>query len=418
MSFHWFQVSICAGLFFHSSANGGDWPEFRGPTAQGHSMERNLPIEWSATRNVAWKQAIAGKGWSSPVIANGKIFLTSAIPSTDGASLSLRALCLDQTDGHILWNTEIFVEEKANSPSIHNKNSHASPTPIVQGNQVFFHFGHMGTACLSSEGAIIWRNSSLKYEPVHGAGGSPLLVDDMLVFSCDGGSDPFLAALDTRDGSVRWKVRRDTDAAKTFSFSTPLLIDVEGRQQVISPGSNVLAAYEPENGQEIWRVRFEGYSVIPRPVYGHGLLFIGTGYDRPSVMAVRPDGKGDATSSHVEWTVPRGAPHTPSLLLVGDELYMLSDSGVASCLDARTGRLNWQERIGGNCSASPIFADNKIYFQNEAGLGVVIKPGKEFRKLASNELNERTLASYAVSDGALFIRSENHVFRIQADATP
>lgn len=411
---HRFKAFICASLVIQSTAQGEDWPEFRGPTAQGHSTEKELPAEWSTTKNVVWKQPIPGKGWSSPAVVAGLVFLTSAIPSADGTNHSLRALCLDAATGKILWNTEVFPQEKASAPSIHSKNSHASPSPIVRGNRVFVHFGHQGTACLDLQGKVIWRNATLKYKPVHGGGGSPLLVDDLLIFSCDGGNDPFLAALDARDGRLRWRVARETDANRTFSFGTPLLINVNGQPQVISPGSNVLAAYDPKDGREIWRVRFDGYSVIPRPVFGHGFLFIGTGFDSPTVMAVRPDGTGDVTSTHVAWTVRRGAPKTPSLLLVNDELYMLSDSGIASCLDARTGRLHWQERIGGNCSASPVYADGKIYFQNEAGLSVVIKPGRAFQQIASNSLAERTLASYAVSDSALFIRTENRLFRIQS----
>lgn len=410
-----FRIIICAGFLIQSNALGEDWPEFRGPTAQGHSSEKDLPTEWSATKNVAWKQPVPGKGWSSPAVVAGLVFITSAVPSTDDANHSLRAMCLDSDTGRVRWNTEVFRQTKAGAPSIHGKNSHASPSPIVRGDRVFVHFGHQGTACLDLQGRIIWRNATLSYEPVHGGGGSPLLFEDMLIFSCDGGSDPFLAALDARDGQVLWRVARKTDAQRTFSFSTPLLIEVNDQHQIISPGSNMVAAYDPKDGREIWRVRYDGYSVIPRPVFGHGLLFIGTGFDKATVMAVRPDGSGDVTSTHVAWTVSRGAPKTPSLLLVNEDLYMLSDSGIASCLDARTGRLHWQERIGGNCSASPIYAADKIYFQNEVGLGVVIKPGRVFQQIASNSLEERTLASYAVSDGALFIRTETSLFRIQSD---
>ena len=211
---------------------------------------------------------------------------------------------------------------------------------------------------------------------MHGNGGSPALVDDALVFSCDGASDPFVVALSKLTGAVLWQANRQSDATKTFSFSTPLVITVKGQKQMISPGSNVVCAYDPKNGREIWRVRYDGYSVIPRPVYGHGLLFIGTGFDRPTVMAVRPEGQGDVTETHVAWKVTRGAPNTPSLLLVGDELFMVADSGMVSCLDARTGSTHWQERIGGNCSASPFHANGRIYLQTEEGLGVVLAAGK------------------------------------------
>jgi len=414
-----FRIGFAA-LVVISNASGGqveNWPEFRGPTGQGLSTTRNLPVEWKATAdgpgtNVVWKQAIPGKGWSSPVFYDGRVYLTSAVMGGGGSRLSLRAICLNADDGRILWNAEVFSHESLTH--IHEKNSYASPTPLIEGDRLYVHFGHYGLACLDLRGAIVWRNTSLVYQPVHGGGGSPILVDEKLIFSCDGASDPFVVALDKATGKVLWKTRRESDAKKKFSFSTPLLIDVQGQKQVISPGSQVFCAYDPATGREIWRVRHDGYSVVPRPVYGHGLVFVSTGFDHPAVMAIRPDGLGDVTETHVVWTVSRGAPNTPSPLLVGDELYLVSDPGFASCVDAQTGKVYWQERIGGNCSASPLYADGRIYIQDEQGLGVVIKPGRKFQKLASNPLGERTLASYAIGDGALFIRGEEHLYRIQS----
>jgi outer membrane protein assembly factor BamB len=407
---------MAAFVLAESTAHGEDWPEFRGPTGQGISKGRDLPVEWSdgsngASKNIDWKTPIAGEGWSSPVLRDGRIYLTTAAPQAGSAKRSLRVICLEAASGKNVWNVEAFAPDS--STPIHSKNSHASPTPLIEGDRLFVHFGHQGAACLDLTGKIVWRNNRLAYPPVHGGGGSPILAGDALVFSCDGASDPFVVALDKSNGKVLWKVNRESDAKKKFSFSTPLLITVKGQPQVISPGSNVVCAYDPQTGREIWRVRYEGYSVVPRPVFGHGLVYISTSFDRPTVMAIRPDGTGDVTATHVAWTNAKGAPNTPSLLLVGDELYMLSDAGIASCLDAKTGKAHWQERIGGNCSASPVYADGRIYFQNEEGLGVVIEAGKEFRKLAGNPLNERTLASYAVGDGALFIRSEKHLYRVQ-----
>ncbi|MBI4660529.1 MAG: PQQ-binding-like beta-propeller repeat protein [Verrucomicrobia bacterium] len=408
-----FVLAVVSLVSCTQFASAEDWPEFRGPTGQGHSTATGLPVEWSSTQNVAWKQAINGTGWSSPVVSDGRIYLTSAVRSQTGPQLSLRALGLDAATGRVLWDSEVFASDAF--IQIHSKNSQASPTPVVERGRLYVHFGHHGTACLNLDGQVLWRNPDLKYPPVHGNGGSPVIADNALIFNCDGGSDPFVVALNKTNGKVLWKVDRTTDAAKTFSFSTPLMITLNGQKQLISPGSNRVCAYDPKDGREIWRVRYDGYSVIPRPVFGHGLVFIGTGFDRPTVMAIRPDGQGDVTETHVSWTLSRGAPNTPSLLLVGRELYMVSDAGIASCVDALTGRMHWQERIGGNCSASPIYADGKIYLQNEPGLGVVLEAGKEFRKLASNALEERTLASYAVSDGALFIRTEKHLYRIQAE---
>ncbi|MEO8426717.1 MAG: PQQ-binding-like beta-propeller repeat protein [Verrucomicrobiota bacterium] len=416
-----FGIAASAIISNASGEQVENWPEFRGPTGQGHSMARNLPLEWKAASegpgtNIVWKQGIPGKGWSSPVFYDGRIYLTSAVGGNDASSLSLRAICVNASDGRILWNAEVFSRD--NLTRIHEKNSHASPTPLVEGNRLYVHFGHNGTACLDLRGNIVWRNTSIVYEPVHGSGGSPILADDKLIFSCDGASDPFVVALDKATGKVLWKTRRESDAKKKFSFSTPLLIDVEGQKQVISPGSGVVCAYDPATGREIWRVRYDGYSVVPRPVYGHGLVFFSTGFDHPSVMAIRPNGLGDVTETHVVWTVSRGAPNTPSPLLVGEELYLVSDIGLASCLDAQTGKVYWQERVVGNCSGSPVYAGGRIYIQDEQGLGVVIKPGRKFQKLAGNPLGERTLASYAIGDDALFIRGEVHLYRIQSRTGP
>lgn len=405
-------------LLILTTAYADNWPEFRGPTGQGLVEAGQLPTEWSPTKNVAWKQAIPGSGWSSPIVQDGRLYLTTAVPKSDGKKpdQSLQALCLDAKTGKLLWQKEVFLQNGATAPGIQSKNSHASPTPLCDGQHLYVHFGHQGTACLDLTGKILWKNTSLTYSPVHGNGGSPLLTDDAVMFSCDGGDKQFVAALARSTGELLWKTERKTEGGKKFAFSTPLLIKVDGEQQIISPGANVVCAYEPKTGKELWRVRYEGYSTIPRPVFGHGLLFLSSGYDRPTFLAIRPDGKGDVTDSHIAWKLAKGAPHTPSPLLVGDELYLVSDNGVASCIDAKTGNVNWQERLGGNYSASPLFADGKVYFQSEEGVGSVVRAGKKFERLAKNDLGERTLASYAAADGALFIRTATQLYRIQETA--
>jgi outer membrane protein assembly factor BamB len=376
------------------------WPEFRGPTGQGISTATNLPTVWSTKTNVIWKQAIPGLAWSSPVLSTDKIFLTTAVETNN--AVSLRALCLDARTGGSLWSTEVFMPRPERA---HNKNSHASPTPLLEGERLYVHFGHYGTACLDTTGKILWRSSALKYSPVHGNAGSPVIAGEALTFNCDGADDPFVAALNKTTGQVLWKFNRQTAAKKKFSFSTPLIVN----GQVITVGSGAVFALEPQTGKELWHVPFtEGYSIIPRPVFGHGLIFIATGFDRPVVMAIR----SSANKADVVWTLNRGAPNTPSLLLVGDELYMVSDTGIASCVDARSGKVHWQERVGGNYSASPVYADGKIYLQNEEGKGVVLKAGKQFLKIAENQLDERTLASYAVANGTLFIRGAQHLYCI------
>jgi outer membrane protein assembly factor BamB len=407
---------FCGLVSAASVAFSGDWAEFRGPTGQGHATETKLPVEWSATKNVAWKTPIDGLGWSSPIVVGDRVIVTTAVPTGDPQSndRSLRAVCLHVSDGKPLWDIEVFHQDGATAGRIHSKNSHASPTPISDGTHVFVHFGAQGTACLTLDGKKVWQNRELKYEMRHGNGGSPILVDDLLVFSCDGLDQMFVVALDKATGKVRWRTTREHSHGNKFSFGTPLLIEVQGEPQIVSPGTFHVAAYRPKDGREIWRVDYGlGYSVIPRPVYGHGLIFVSSGYDTPTLLAIQPTGSGNVTNTHVAWKISKSMPHTPSPLLVGEHLYVVSDNGIATCLQATTGEQIWQKRLGGNFSASPLFADGKIYFQSEQGVATVIAPGPEFHELGTSELEPRTFASYAVADGALFIRTESALYRIQ-----
>jgi outer membrane protein assembly factor BamB len=389
-----------------ASAQTEDWPEFRGPTAQGHSTERGLPLEWSESRNVLWKTPVPGRGWSSPVVAGGRVWLTTATERSGAASL--RVLAFDLDTGREIVNTEVF--RLGDSELWNFKNSHASPTPIVEGDRAYVHFGANGTAAVGPSGDILWK-ARLFYESQHGNGGSPVLYLDSLIISCDGSDDAFVVALDKRTGKIRWKTTRRNPFDQ--AYSTPLVIRVGERDQVVSAGAYRAAAYDPQSGKEIWRVSYaDGFSNVPRPVYGHGLVYIATGFQQPFLLAVRADGAGDVTKTHVAWTMRRAAPHTPSPLLVGDELYVVSDLGVVTCLDARTGGVHWQQRIGGNHSASHVFADGRIYFLSEEGVATVITPGTTFQKLATSELNGATLASMAVSHGSIFIRTQTHLYRL------
>jgi len=393
-----------------------EWPQFRGPTGQGISSATNMPVEWNSKRNVVWKIPLPGQGWSSPVVAGERVYLTAAVEMQDqqGAVVSLIVQCIDAANGRLLWQTEVFRPGQDQTRVMHQKNSLASPTPIVGADRLFVHFGHMGTAALDLNGKVLWRQTSLKYSPVHGNGGSPMLVGDLLVFNCDGANDPFVVALDAASGTVRWKTPRNTPSFKTFSFSTPIEIDVNGDRQIVSAGSGFVGSYNKETGREIWRVRYgEGYSIVPRPIYAAGLLFVCSGYDGPVLLAINPVGAtGDVTGSKVVWTLQRGIPLTPSLLAVGQEIYLISDRGIAKCLDAKTGKIHWDQRLGGEFSASPLYADGRVYFQSEEGVGIVLKAGTTFELLARNDLEEPTLASYAVADQAFIIRSKSHLWRI------
>jgi outer membrane protein assembly factor BamB len=382
------------------------WPEFRGPTGQGHSAERNLPIEWSETQNVAWKVPVPGLAWSSPVVENGRVWVTTAVANR--GAVSLRLMAFDAPNGQQVVDVEVF--RIGRTGEINPKNSHASPTPIVEGNRVYVHFGANGTAALTDTGEIVWK-TRFPYESQHGSGGSPVIHGDLLILSCDGGDAAFVIALDKRTGKTQWKTwrRQPWDQA----YTTPIVIRVGDRDQVVSAGAYRAAAYDPLSGKEIWRVSYaEGFSNVPRPVFGHGLVYIATGFQQPSLIAVRADGAGDVTKTHVAWTLTRSAPLTPSPLLVGDELYVVSDTGIATCLDARTGAIHWQQRLGGDYSASPVEADGRIYFLAEQGVTTVIAPGKEFRRIAVNRLDGTTLASIAVASGSIFIRSDRHLYRI------
>ena len=364
-----------------------------------------VPLRWAESSNVTWKVPVPGRGWSSPVVSKGRVWLTTATGERD---VSLRVMAFDLASGRELVNVEAFRVGGARAK--HAKNSWASPTPIVDGDRVYVHFGADGTAALTTTGEIVWK-ARFPYDSQHGGGGSPVLHAGLLIFSCDGSDQAFVVAVDANTGKVKWKTSRRFPADQ--AYTTPLVIRVGDRDQVISVGAFRAAAYDAVNGKEIWRVSYgDGFSNVPRPVYGHGLVFLTTGFHQPAIMAVRPDGTGDVTNSHVAWTLKRGAPLTPSPLLVADELYVVSDNGIASCVDAKTGAVLWQQRLDGSFSASPVFADGRIYFLSEQGVATVIAPGRTFRALASNTLDGATLASMAISSGTMIIRSDRHLYRI------
>jgi outer membrane protein assembly factor BamB len=393
---------VLAGI--GAGARADDWPQFRGPSGQGHSEERGLPLAWSESQNVLWKTPIPGRGWSSPAIAGGRVWLTTSLKEK-GASL--RAIAYDVATGRETVNVEVFHLRSADLTN--PKNSHASPTPIVEGDRVYLHFGAEGTAALTTTGDIVWK-ARFPYQSQHGNGGSPVLYGDLLIFSCDG-DDAFVVALDKLTGKVRWRTSRRQPADQ--AYSTPLVIRVGDRDELVSVGAYRAAAYDPLTGKEIWRVSYDdGFSNVPRPVFGHGLVYIATGFQQPSLLAVRADGAGDVTKTHISWTLKRGAPLTPSPLLVGDELYIVNDGGIASCVDAATGTAHWVQRLGGGFSASPVFADGRIYFLSEDGGATVIAPGKEFRRLATSTLDGEILASMAVADRSIFIRTGTHLYRL------
>jgi outer membrane protein assembly factor BamB len=398
-----------------SETQAADWPQFRGPGGQGHSDATNLPLTWSETENIKWKVPVAGLGWSSPAIKGDQIWITSAVD--DGKTL--HAIALDRATGKSLHDVTIF--ELAEPGPVHAKNSHASPTPLIEGDRVYVHYGAHGTACLKTDGTIVWKTQDLKHDHRHGPGGSPVIFEDLLILNCDGSDIQFVVALDKNTGEIRWKKKRehigeDRLTGKSnvpMSYTTPLLTEINGTIQLLSSGADSIVSYNPRNGEEYWWFRYDGYSNVPRPVVGKGLVFISSGYDRPEFYAVKVDGTGDVTESHLGWNMKKAAPLNPSPLLVGDELYLVDDDGIATCLDAVTGTQHWQRRIGGNFSASPTLADGKIYLLDEDGKTTVLAPGKKYEVLATNTLEGRTLATPAMVDHSVFLRTDTHLYRIE-----
>ena len=388
-----------------------DWPEFRGSSYVGHALKSDVPLRWSDRDNIRWKVKVPGNAWSTPVVAGGHIFVTTAV--TKQNDLSLQARCYNLTSGEQIWEREAF---KVEDGRIHKKNSHASPSPIYEKGRLYVHYGHNGTACIDArDGKVLWKQTGLPYKPVHGNGGSPLLFGNQLFFSCDGAEAPFVAALDKYTGRVVWKIPRNVEVSRPFSFSTPLPIEVDGKPQIIIPGSGAVVAYHPKEGSEIWRFRYgEGYSVVPRPVYYKGMIYVCSGFNQANLFAIKVDGRGDVTDTHLVWSEQKTIPKESSPIIVDDQLYLNDDKGVLTCFDAATGAVHYRERLDGKggYSASPVYASGHLFFHNGDGTTTVIKPGKNFEKVAENKLNAFGLSSLAVTNDGFIVRTEGHLWRI------
>ena len=408
-------VTLSAVMLLVSGTHGADWASFRGPSGDGVSRARKLPLKWSATENIAWKTPIQGQGWSSPVLRDGVLYITNAVAKNAEVvptSYQLNTIAINAQSGKVLWNINVF-DQPIGSAKIHSKNSHASPTPIVTPTHVFVHFGHLGTACLTLKGEVVWKTLASEYSPVHGNGGTPILHDGKLYFSVDGKSKTLVICLDAVTGDTVWEFDRQSVASRKFSFTTPVIIEVGGKPQLISPASDIVQAIDPQSGKLIWQVKYDGYSLIPKPVYHNGLLYVCTGYNTPWLYCIDPTGKGDVTDTHVRWNIQRQIPHTPSLILDDGKLFMISDRGIGTCLNASTGETIWQERVGGNYSASPILNNGNIYFTSEQGDTTIIKAAEQYQVVAKNALGQATLASLAVAEGVIYIRTESHLYRIE-----
>ncbi len=426
-----FAIGLVASLLLVSpAARGDDWPEFRGPTSDGHAAATEdakpagLPLHWSETENVKWKTPIPFSGWSTPVVMGGQIWLTTA--TEEGHDFYV--LCVDADSGQVRFNQKLFHADKP-EPLGNSVNSYASPSSVIEPGRVYVSFGSYGTACLdTATGKTIWKRSDLPCRHYRGPGSSPILFEDLLILTMDGVDIQYLVALDKNTGRTVWKTDRTTEwddldadgkpkmeGDNRKAFSTPLIIHVDGKPQMISSGSMVAYAYDPRTGREIWEVKHGTHTCASRPIFSQGLVLLGTGSEKHELWGIRPNGHGDVTKSNVVWKAGgKTVPRFPSPIAAGDLLFLVSDNGVASCVEVATGHEVWQQRLGGHFWASPIYADGRIYFSSQEGKVTAIKPGGTFKLLATNSLDDGFMASPAVSGRALILRTKTNLYRIEA----
>lgn len=388
------------------------WNQFRGPRGDGTCSAQGLPTTWSESEHVAWKTPIRGKAWSSPVVWGEQVWVTTAPP--DGKQLFV--ICLDLASGKVLHDIKVFEIEKPQYCI--ERNSYASPTPVIEAGRIYVHFGAHGTACLDTKsGKTLWSRQDLKCDHHRGPASSPILWEDLLILTFDGFDQQYVAALDKATGDTVWKTDRKIDYGSNNgdvmkAYATPSVAQVDGHQELIDPSAGATAAYDPRTGKELWRVKSGGMNASCRPVIGHGMAFMGTADGGLNLFAVKLGGEGDVTGSQLAWKLSTGAPRYSSPILVDDLLYMGSEQGVVTCVEATSGEAIWQKRLGGLFVSSPIFADGKLYFFPEDGKCFVVAPGREFKLLATNTLDGGFMASPAVAEKSLILRTKENLYRI------
>lgn len=414
-----------------------DWREFRGPAGQGRAESTAAPLAWSETENVVWKTALPGRGWSSPVVGDGLIWMTTALetpysddsvaserggrrggqPGTAVARIELLALGVDAQTGGLVHQVPLFVVD--DPQPVHALNSFASPTPVLDGGRLYCNFGTFGTACVDvTAGRVAWSNQDVQIDHETGPGSSPVLCDDRLILNCDGIDQQYIIAWDAQTGEIAWRVERSGEIpdspSQRKSFATCQIVEVDGRDVLLSPATNWLYAYEPATGEELWKVSYEtlGYSVVSRPVTAGGVAYFSTAFNQANVLAVRFAENGAATAPEILWRYTKQAPNMPSLLVDGEELYFVSDRGVATCVDAETGEVHWAERLEGEFSASPLAIGGRIYFFGRTTT-TVVAPGTEFRVLAENQLDGEVMATPACLEDAVILRTSQAIYRLE-----
>ena len=429
-------IPVVLSLVFATTGNSGDsWPQFRGPDGQGHSDATDLTADWDNPENILWQTSIPGRGWSSPVVMNGQVWLTTALETEGSAelrkrqlegdrfadskdvvqSVSLHTVGIDLHTGAVLHDLELVgVDEPV---PIHSLNSYASPTPVLEPGRLYCDFGRFGTFCVDvNRGEVVWHQQLRQTHSV-GPGSSPMLVDGLLILTCDGLVEQFVVALDAATGEVAWRTDRPPmsgdDGELHKAFSTPILVGSAAGQQLFVPGAQWTAAYEPRTGKEIWRVRHgEGFSLVPRPVAAGDFVYMHTGFAGKGLCAIRTGGHGDVTDSHVVWNQKGVNSTRPSPLLIDGRIYTVTESGVASCVDAETSEIVWRKRLGGNFSASLLYAANRIYACSEEGVVTVFEAGDAYQELEKHDLEERIMASPAVVGESILLRTGDYLYRI------
>ncbi len=395
-----------------------DWPDFRGPGRDGHADGVDLPMSWSEEEHVVWKTAIHGRGWSSPVLLEGRAWLTTA-PSKGGA---LSVIAVDLDSGEVVVDRVVF--EVAEPEPRNGLNSYASPSPVVAEGRVFVHFGTYGTACLDAEtGETVWSRTDLKCDHLEGPGSSPLLQDGRLFLHLDGADVQYLVALDPKTGETLWRTERTADLeplAPDFrkAYSTPLLTTMKGaegpRPVLISSAARATYGYDPATGAELWRMDHPGFSMASRPLLVDDKLYVSTGFMRPELWAFKIGGAGNITDDAFLWRNTRGVPTMPSSVIVGGLLFQVSDRGMASAVDLETGETRWQERLGESHCASLLASGDRVYAFGVEGKSSVFRASGSFEKLAEGQLEAGFMASPAVLGDALILRTKTHLYRIEA----
>ena len=423
-----FLSALFVAMFVHGlAAAERDWPQFRGPRGDGTSPAKYVPTTWSETNNLAWKVAVPGRGRSSPVVMGDCIWLTLAveqgvvrtrIQSDDmqtAEHVSLEVVCLAGKAGKIVWHTKLFDVDKPDP--VHWFNSWATPTPVIAAGKLYCDFGTWGTACLDAKtGKEIWR-TRLPLDHQVGPGSSVVLYKNLMLLVRDGRDAQYVAALDQKTGQQVWRTERPPIEASSGnlkkSFVTPLLVNFAGHEQLISPGAHWVVSYDPATGKELWRANHgKGFSIGSCPVFGEGVAYFSTGCMKPQLWAIRADGAGDVTTSHAVWKTLRQVPVMSSPLLQGDTLYWTSDDGMVNCSNTKDGEAFWQERLNQQHLASPLLAEGRVYFFGKEGKTTVVKADKKFEKLAENQLDGTVIATPAIIDGTIFLRTDTHLYRI------